>query len=165
MRHFGALLVPLVAIGILCATPSFAETPRNTDASYVYLGHVDETGAWAVQRFDALPLVTISAELPATVQIVAREGMRLRADHSPSATEIGRLRTGVSVRLRGVYVSYGYVWGRVLIDDSTATLERTRQETGFGDGPVVIHVTLRRATTNPSSLNSANAIPQTPLRC
>lgn len=93
-------------------------------SGHVYLGRCDSAGQWTEPTFEHLPLVgtleggshTVNLEREG-IDITAREGVKLRADHLPSAAEVGRLHAGAVVHLHAIHLSGGgsifYAWGKV----------------------------------------------------
>lgn len=126
MRTKFRTLATLRLLGMIFAflglpSASFADNPTTeTKTGYVYLGRLGDDGKLIKAAFDHVPVLKVSLEKSEEVRLKDEvtitcldSGSNLRATHSPTSEVIGRLPSGSKVKLKSVYVSFSYVWGKV----------------------------------------------------
>lgn len=111
------LAIALALVSSLAPSIANADTAPDKGHAHVYLGAVDQNGAWKAPHFGNLPAVEFAAcadlKLQDAIPIVARHGAKLRSLAAPDAEVVGRLPSGSKVKLLALHQSYGHVWGEV----------------------------------------------------
>ena len=106
------------------AAPEVRAAVGSPTAGHVFLGTCNPaTGAWTEPAFVGLP--DCAKAMHGEVVITSRHGSRLRADHSPTASEVALIHTGQQVHLLTmINVNTGdgpaIYWGKVQANASAA---------------------------------------------